>query len=212
MTFLLPEINTYAEAHTTPEPALLQALARETHLKTLAPRMLSGHTQGRLLSLLSKLMQPKHILEIGTFTGYSALCLAEGLATDGHLTTIEANDELAEMIKKYVKKSDHSEKITLLIGDALKLIPNLNNVYDLVFIDAAKRDYAAYYDLIFPKVRIGGLIIADNILWSGKVIEEKKDMDTRIIDAFNKKIHADSRVECLLLPFRDGLMVARKIA
>ncbi len=211
MDFLPKKIADYAEAHTEAESDLLQSLVRETHLKTLAPRMLSGHLQGRFLSLITKLMQPKRILEIGTFTGYSALCMAEGLAEDGILTTIEANDELAVLIEKYVEKGDFVGKIQPIFGNALEIIPTLTDVFDLVFIDAGKRDYPAYYDLVLPKVKSGGLIIADNILWSGKVVDEKKDIDTRIIDDFNKKIVADNRVECLLLPIRDGLMMARKI-
>ena len=211
MDFLPKKIANYAEAHTAPESAVLQSLVRDTHLQTLVPRMLSGHLQGRFLSLITKLMQPQRILEIGTFTGYAALCLAEGLAENGILTTIEANDELAFLIEKYVEKGSFQGKIKPIFGNALEIIPMLTDVFDLVFIDAGKRDYPAYYDLVFPKVRSGGLIIADNILWSGKVVEDKKDLDTAIIDQFNKKILADKRVECLLLPIRDGLMMARKL-
>ena len=210
MNFLPEKINDYAEAHTSPDSDLLIALERETHLKTLSPRMLSGHLQGRFLSLISHLMQPKRVLEIGTFTGYSALCLAEGLADDGILYALEANDELEYLIKQSVEKSPSPYKIKLLIGNALEIIPNLNETFDLVFIDAGKRDYPRYFDLVIDKVRSGGLIIADNILWSGKVVEDKKDVDTQIIDTFNKKIHADERVENILLPLRDGLMMARK--
>ena len=211
MDFLPTKIAAYADAHTAPESDFLRALVRETHLKTLKPRMLSGHVQGRLLSLIAKLMQPRRILEIGTFTGYSALCLAEGLVADGILTTLEANDELESLIHKYINAAGFSEKIDVKIGDALKIIPTLDDVFDLVFIDAGKRDYPTYFDLVVPKVRSGGLVIADNILWSGKVVEEIKDFDTTIIDQFNKKVLADERVECLLLPLRDGLMMARKI-
>lgn len=210
MDFISEKINQYSEAHTTPDNAILNALVRDTHLKTLAPRMLSGHLQGRFLSLISHLMQPKRILEIGTFTGYSALCLAEGLAEGGILYALEANDELEYLIKKYVKESDLEHKIQVLIGNALEIIPTFDEEFDIVFIDAGKRDYPAYYDLVINKVRSGGLIIADNILWSGKVVADKKDLDTRIIDDFNKKIHADDRVENILLPLRDGLMMARK--
>ena len=210
MNFLPEKINDYTEAHTSPDSDLLIALERETHLKTLAPRMLSGHLQGRFLSLISHLMQPKRVLEIGTFTGYSALCLAEGLADDGILYALEANDELEYLIKQSVGKSPFPNKIKLLIGNALEIIPKLDETFDLVFIDAGKRDYPMYFDLVINKVRSGGLIIADNILWSGKVVEDKKDVDTQIIDTFNKKIHADERVENILLPIRDGLMMARK--
>ena len=176
----------------------------------MAPRMLSGHLQGRFLSLISHLMQPKRVLEIGTFTGYSALCLAEGLAEDGILYALEANDELEYLIQEYIEKGNFQDKIKLIIGNALEIMPTINEVFDLVFIDAGKRDYPLYYDLAIDKVRSGGLIIADNILWSGKVADDKKDLDTRMIDDFNKKIHADERVENILLPLRDGLMMARK--
>jgi caffeoyl-CoA O-methyltransferase len=210
MDFLPKKIADYAEAHSEPESDLLLSLVRETHLKTLVPRMLSGHLQGRFLSLITKLMQPKRILEIGTFTGYAALCMAEGLSEDGVLTTIEANDEMAFLIEKYVEKGGFAGKINPIFGNALEIIPTLTETFDLVFIDAGKRDYPAYYDLVLPKVKSGGLIIADNILWSGKVVEDKKDIDTTIIDGFNKMVLADKRVECLLLPIRDGLIMARK--
>ncbi len=211
MEFLPKKIDEYCEAHTTPDSEILHALVRDTHLKTLAPRMLSGHLQGRFLSLISKLMRPKRVLEIGTFTGYSALCFTEGLADDGILYALEANDELAYLIEKYVEKSGFQGKIVLKIGNALEIIPTLDETFDLVFIDAGKRDYPAYYDLVIDKVRSGGLIMADNILWSGKVAEEKKDLDTQILDGFNKKILNDPRVENVLLPLRDGIMMAYKI-
>ena len=210
MNFLPAKIEQYAEAHTTPENEILQALVRDTHLKTLVPRMLSGHLQGRFLSLITKLMQPRRVLEIGTFTGYSALCLTEGIAEDGILYAIEGNDEMKYIIEKYIDLSGFQEKIRLLMGNALTIIPQLDEVFDLVFIDAGKRDYPMYWDLVIDKTRSGGLIIADNILWSGKVVAEKKDLDTEILDSFNKKVLADARVECVLLPLRDGLMMARK--
>ncbi len=210
MDFLPSKIEQYAEAHTSPENEVLQALVRETHLKTLAPRMLSGHLQGRFLSLITKLMQPRRVLEIGTFTGYSALCLTEGVVDGGILYAIEGNDELKHIIEKYIEMSGFQEKIKLLIGDALTIIPQLDEVFDLVFIDAGKRDYPTYWDLVIDKTRAGGLIIADNVLWSGKVVEEKKDLDTQILDSFNEKVLADVRVECVLLPLRDGLMMAMK--
>ena len=210
MDFLPKKISDYAESHTAPDSDFLQSLIRDTHLKTLAPRMLSGHLQGRFLSLISHLMQPKRVLEIGTFTGYSALCLAEGLAEDGILYALEANDELEYLIQEYIEKGNFQEKVKLIIGNALEIMPTIDEIFDLVFIDAGKRDYPLYYDLAIHKVRSGGLIIADNILWSGKVADDKKDLDTRIIDDFNKKIHADERVENILLPIRDGLMMARK--
>lgn len=211
MDFLPASISDYAEAHTSPESELLKILNRETHLKTLQPRMLSGHLQGRLLSFISKLQRPRRILEIGTFTGYAALCLAEGLSDDGILYTIEANDELQPMIKNYFNQSPQAHQLRLIIGNALEIIPTLDEFFDIVFIDAGKRDYPAFFDLVIDKVESGGIIIADNILWSGKVTLDKKDMDTQIIDTFNKKIRADARIECILLPIRDGLMMMRKI-
>lgn len=210
MDFLPETISSYAEAHTSPESDLLKALNKETHLKTLQPRMLSGHLQGRFLSFLSKLQRPRRILEIGTFTGYAALCLAEGLTDDGILYTIEANDELQPIIKKYFRQAPQAHQLHLIIGNALNIIPEFNELFDIVFIDAGKRDYPAYFDLVIDKVIPGGIIIADNILWSGKVTLEKKDTDTQIIDAFNKKMRADTRVECILLPIRDGLLMMRK--
>ncbi len=210
MIFIEAKIEEYAEAHTTPENEVLRALVRETHLKTLAPRMLSGHLQGRFLSMIAKLMQPRRVLEIGTFTGYSALCLTEGVAEGGILYALEGNDELQHIIEKYITASGFEDKIKLLIGNALEIIPTLDEVFDIVFIDAGKRDYPTYWDLVIDKTRSGGLIIADNILWSGKVVEEKKNLDTQILDSFNKKVLADTRVECVLLPLRDGLMMAIK--
>ena len=200
----------YAAAFSEPEDALQAEVYAYTIQHHPHAHMLSGQVQGAFLSIISKLLQPKRVLEIGTFTGDSALCLAEGLADDGILYALEANDELEYLIKQSVEKSPSPDKIKLLIGNALEIIPDLNETFDLVFIDAGKRDYPLYYDLVIDKVRRGGLIIADNILWSGKVVEEKKDIDTQIIDTFNKKIHADDRVENILLPIRDGLMMARK--
>ena len=204
------KIEQYAEAHTSPESDILRALVRETHLKTLSPRMLSGHLQGRFLSMIAKLMQPRRVLEIGTFTGYSALCLTEGVAEDGILYALEGNDELKHIIEKYIEASGFQDKIKLLIGNALEIIPTLDEIFDLVFIDAGKRDYPVYWDLVINKTRSGGLIIADNILWSGKVVEDNKNLDTQILDSFNKKVLNDARVECVLLPLRDGLMMAIK--
>jgi caffeoyl-CoA O-methyltransferase len=210
MDFLPASISHYAEVHTTPESDLLKTLNRETHLKTLQPRMLSGHLQGRLLSFISKSQRPRRILEIGTFTGYATLCLAEGLTDDGILYTIEANDELKPMIEKYFHQAPQAHQLRLIIGNALEIIPTLDELFDIVFIDAGKRDYPAYFDLVIHKVVSGGIIIADNILWSGKVTLDNKDIDTQIIDAFNKKMRADTRLECILLPIRDGLMMMRK--
>ena len=205
------QILDYCIAHTTLKPPILYELERETYLKTLAPQMSSGHLQGQFLRFLSKMKQPKTILEIGTFTGYSAICMASGLVEGGVLHTIEVNEELEHIIMKYVEQSGLTEKINLHIGDAKKIIPSLNLTYDMVFLDAGKNDYAFYYDLVFEQVNPGGLIIADNVLWSGKVMEKKQRKDAALLDAFNKKIHADDRVENILLPVRDGLIIAWKL-
>lgn len=211
MNLTQEEIQHYCELHTSPQSDLLARLERETHLKTVLPNMLSGHLQGTFLSFVSKMIQPKKVLEIGTFTGYSAICMASGLHPDGHLHTIEFNPEMEEMILKYISSCPQANQITLHIGNALELIKKIEGPFDLVFIDAAKTEYAQYYDLVFDQVNSGGWIIADNVLWSGKVIEEKKDKDTQAIDAFNKKIKADKRVEHMILPLRDGLHIIRKL-
>ena len=212
MEFLDENIEKYALAHSQPESSILMQLNRETHAKVMQPRMLSGHMQGNFLTLISKMIQPDRILEIGTYTGYSAICLAQGLRSNGKLYTIDVNEELEGMVKKYIKEADLDQKIEVLIGDAMKLIPTLNDQFDIVFIDADKKNYANYFDLVFDKVRSGGYIIADNVLWSGKVLDLQKnrDSDTLLIDAFNKKVHGDKRVEHMLLPLRDGLMIVRK--
>ncbi|MEM9981391.1 MAG: O-methyltransferase [Bacteroidota bacterium] len=214
MEFLPEKINQYAEAHTSPESALLAALNRETQVKVLMPRMLSGHLQGKALSLFSRMIRPKRILEIGTYTGYSAICLAEGLTEDGLLYTLDKNEELAPMVRRYIEEAGYQEQIQYLLGDAREVIPTLKETFDLVFIDADKVNYGYYYDLIFDQLRIGGFIIADNVLWSGKVAEEVKENDaaTRALQAFNDKVQQDERVENLLLPLRDGLMIVQKIA
>lgn len=207
---IFQQLHRYCASHSSAPPVYLQQLERETHLKTLAPQMLSGPLQGRFLSLISKLMRPGRILEIGTFTGYSALCLAEGLTENGELHTIEANPELAWLIRKYVQASPFAQQIQLHIGQAQSVIPTLPGMFDLVFMDAGKLDYPIYYDLVIDRMSAGALLIADNVLWSGKVIDTEKDIDTRSLDAFNKRVLADERVETLLLPLRDGLMLARK--
>jgi predicted O-methyltransferase YrrM len=205
------ELEEYAAFHSTPESDLLQQLWRETHVKVLSPGMLSGHLQGRFLSMLSHLIQPEKILEIGTYTGYSALCLAEGLAKDGILHTIEVNPELVEIITRYFTTSAYNEKIKLHIGKALEVIPNLKGVFDLVFIDADKENYINYYDMVFEKVRPGGLILVDNTLWHGNVLKESdKGKETTAIKAFNEYLKIDMRVEKVLMPFRDGLMMIYK--
>lgn len=213
MHFLSPEIEAYALAKTTEEPALLEQLNRETHLKVLQPRMLSGHLQGRLLAMISQMIRPKRILEIGTYTGYSALCLAEGLARDGELHTIELNEELRPLIDSYFKKSPFSAQVHLHIGDALGVIPTVPAPFDLVWIDADKPNYHNYFEAVLPAVRPGGFIMADNVLWSGKVVESEiapNDVDTLALQQFNDAVQADDRVENVLLPIRDGIMVIRK--
>lgn len=211
MEFIAQGLADYANAHSTVASSLLQRIERETHLEVLQPRMLSGPFQGRLLSLISKLVQPERILEIGTYTGYSALCLAEGLTKEGKLITLDVNEELHKRVQGYFNASDYSEHIDYRIGDALDLIPALNEPWDLVFIDADKKNYLNYYDLVVDRVRSGGLILADNVLWSGKVIDEKaQDKETVLLRQYNERINRDERVENILLPIRDGIMVARK--
>ncbi len=215
MDFLPKDIAEYSEYFTEAENDLLKQLNRDTHLKVLNSRMLSGHLQGRTLAMFSQMLQPQRILEIGTYTGYSALCLAEGLAPDGKLITLEANEELASFIQSYLTRSELKDKIELKIGQALDIIPTLNETFDLVFIDADKKNNANYYDIIFDKIRPGGYIIADNVLWSGKVTValagNKVDKDTQIIHDYNQKCLDDPRTETLLLPIRDGMMICRKL-
>lgn len=212
MDFIKKEIDEYASNHTQKEPELLYELNRETNMNVLRPRMLSGHFQGRVLSMLSKMIQPKDVLEIGTYTGYSALCMAEGLAEGGHIVTIDKNEELEDLVKSYIERSDYSDAIKCVIGDAMEIIPGLKREFDLVFIDADKGNYINYYNLTFDKVRSGGYFIFDNVLWSGKVLEEidEKDVDTKVLVELNDLIHNDDRVEEVLLPIRDGLLIARK--
>ncbi len=212
MEFIDSKIDDYVCAHTENEPELLYALNRETYMNVLRPRMLSGHFQGRVLSMLSHMIQPKNILEIGTYTGYSALCFAEGLQKGGKILTIDKNEELEDLVNEYVQKSPYKDNIECRIGDAMEIIPTLTETYDLVFIDADKANYINYYNMIFDLVRPGGYIILDNVLWSGKVVEEVEsgDLDTQILIDLNKRIHEDERVQEVLLPIRDGLMIARK--
>lgn len=193
-----------------PENELLQRIDRETHLKVLMPRMLSGHYQGRVLSMLSKLITPKRILEIGTFTGYATLCLAEGLGDDGLLYTLDINEELEDRVRGYFAESPYGSKIKYILGDATRTVNDLDEVFDLVLIDADKKNNGTYYDHIFDRVRPGGLIIIDNVLWSGKVLTNQQDKDTRNISTFNDKVAADQRTEKLILPVRDGLFIVRK--
>ncbi len=212
MEFLPEDIARYAESHTTEENQLLKSINRETQAKVMMPRMLSGHLQGRTLAMLCQMLQPKCILEIGTYTGYSAICMAEGLANDGRLITIDINEELECMVRAYIEQAGLSNSIDYRIGDAMTLIPQISETLDLVFIDADKGNYINYYNLVFDKVRQGGYIIADNVLWSGKVAKntEKMDKATAVIHQFNTMVQNDERVENLLLPIRDGLMVVRK--
>ena len=214
MDILNEALTQYSEAHTAPESEALAALNRETHAKVLMPRMLSGHLQGQILRMLSMMIRPARILEIGTYTGYSAICMAEGLRDHGLLHTIDINDELRPMVESYVKQAGMDKRIVLHTGDAITIIPKLNEKFDLVFIDADKINYANYFDLVFPLVPVGGYLIADNVLWSGKVLEKSgaMDNDTRAIDAFNKKVSQDERVFNVLFPVRDGLMVMKKIS
>ena len=212
MEFLPEELESYIQKHTEVETEVLAQLNRETHLKIMVPRMLSGHVQGRILAMISKMIQPKYVVEIGTYTGYSALCFAEGLQVDGKIVTIDLNEELKPILDKYLLNSKYKSQIELLFGDATKLIPALKDGIDLVFIDADKPNYSNYFDLVFDKVNSGGFILADNVLWSGNVVDESKfsDKSTAAIRAFNKKIQDDPRVENVLFPVRDGIMVMRK--
>ena len=198
---------TYCE----PESELLQQIDRETNLKVLMPRMLSGHYQGRVLSMLSKMVSPNRILEIGTFTGYATLCLAEGLTNNGIIYTLDINVELEEMVRNNFEKSPYNNKIKYILGDATQTVNKLDEIFDIVFIDADKENYGRYYDLVIKHVPLGGYILADNVLWSGKVLSDKPDKDTRAIQEFNRNVHMDSRIENVLLPIRDGIMMMRKV-
>jgi predicted O-methyltransferase YrrM len=211
MELLTEGLQTYLEQHCEPEPELLGYINRETHLKVPMARMLSGHYQGRVLSFLSKLQSPRRILEIGTFTGYAAICLAEGLSTDGLLYTIDINEELEDRVREYFDKSRLADKIIYQIGNALDIIPTIDETFDIIFIDADKKNNEKYYDLVFDKLQKGGLIIVDNVLWSGKVVSGMNDKDTSLIRDFNEKVTNDPRVEKLILPIRDGLFIIRKI-
>lgn len=213
MHFISEVLENYVERHTEDEPELLRELNRETHLKVLRPRMLSGHFQGRFLSLISRLVSPRYILEVGTYTGYSALCMAEGLQKDGELHTIDIDEELYDLQRRYFDRSDYGEQIKQHTGNALDIIPTLNIKFDLVFIDADKPNYHKYFDLIMDKMNRGGVILSDNVLWSGKVVEEVKpdDESTIALVEYNKKLKEDPRVETVLLPIRDGLTICRVI-
>lgn len=211
MHFISEKLDDYIVEHSQAEPQLLQELNRETWQKVLAPRMLSGHFQGRILSIISKLIQPKNILEIGTYTGYSALCLAEGMQENGQLHTIDHNEELYDLQRKYFDKSTYGKQITQYIGKAAGVIPSIDLQFDLVFIDADKRNYPKYLELILPKLNKGSVILSDNVLWSGKVIEPlaNDDLDTKALLQYNKQLNEHPKLETVLLPIRDGLTISR---
>lgn len=211
MHFLPEKIDTYAVNHSQKEPQILQELSRETWQKVLNPRMLSGAFQGRVLAMISKLIRPKNILEIGTYTGYSALCLAEGISSEGKIITIDKNEELETLQNKYFEKSGYRNQIAQKVGNAIEIIPTLNTKFDLVFIDADKTNYINYFHLIIDKMNPGGIILSDNVLWSGKIVEEldPKDEDTKVLLAYNKLLNTDARLETVLLPIRDGLTISR---
>ncbi|MGC6430128.1 MAG: O-methyltransferase [Jejuia sp.] len=214
MHFIPEELDNYVVTHSEDEPELLQKLTRETYQKILQPRMLSGHYQGRLLSMISKLVNPKNILEIGTYTGYSALCLVEGMQTDGELHTIDINEELVDFQRKYFDLSEYGLQIHQHLGNALDIIPELDLKFDLVFIDADKDNYSKYFKIIVEKLNAGGIILSDNVLWSGKVLDttfKKEDSATPALIAYNKLLKEDKRVETVVLPIRDGLTISRKL-
>ena len=210
MDFLPEELQKYIEAHTVIEPELLSDLNRETNANILMPRMLSGHLQGRILAMFSKMIKPSNILEIGTYTGYSAICLCEGLQKEGKLLTLDINEELEDVVRKHIERNGLSEVIDYQIGNAMEIIPELSGPFDLVFIDADKVNYSNYFDLVIDKLNTGGYILADNVLWSGKVLDTDTDADTQAIKDFNDKVQQDDRVENVLFPVRDGIMVLRK--
>lgn len=213
MEFISAELQAYVSAHSSEASALLAKIDRETHLEVLQPRMLSGHFQGRVLSMLSKLLRPQYILEIGTYTGYSALCLAEGLRPEGQLLTIDINEELETRVRGYFEASEFAAQIEYVIGNAAQLIPTLSKSFDLIFIDADKQQYPLYYEQALDKLNPGGFILIDNVLWSGKVLDDKhQDKDSVLLRDLNLKISQDPRVEKVLLPIRDGLFLIRKIA
>ena len=211
MHFLSEELENYAAQHTEDEPLLLKELNKRTHLNVLQPRMISGHFQGRFLSLLSKMVQPRTILEIGTYTGYATLCLAEGLHPEGVLHTIDIKEELTDLQREFFDRSGYGNQIVQHLGKAADIIPSLDTTFDLVFIDADKQNYAHYFDLVIEKMNRGGIILSDNVLWSGKVVEEIKhnDKHTQALMAYNQKIKDDPRVETVLLPIRDGITLSR---
>lgn len=212
MDLINPELQRYAEQYTSAESELLRAINRDTNAHVPMPRMLSGHLQGRLLAMISRMIRPKSILEIGTYTGYSAICLAEGLAKGGTLITIDKNEELEDKVRRNFENAGLGAAIDFRIGNALDIIPALKSSFDLIFIDADKENYSNYYDMVLDKLSTNGYVLADNVLWSGKVLEDKTDSDTEAIKAFNIKVQSDPRVENILLPVRDGIMLIRKLS
>ena len=206
------DLERYILSHIDEEDELLATLERDAHVNLLRPRMISGHLQGRILKMFCRMLRPKRILEIGTYTAYATLCMAEALDDDAYIYTIEINDEMEDFISKYVPRSPYRERIKFFFGDAMQLIPTMDETFDLVFIDADKRQYSDYYDLVFPKVRQGGIILADNVFWDGKVVDDSstRDKQTLGILAFNEKIRQDTRIEKVILPLRDGLTVIWK--
>jgi caffeoyl-CoA O-methyltransferase len=210
MNLVSPEIEKYIEAHTTDESEVLQQLNRKTQTDVLMPQMLSGKVQGQFLKFISQMLQPERVLEIGTFTGYAAICLAEGLTENGKLFTIDINEELEAIVKTHVEKAGLQNKIIQIIGNAAQEIQQLDETFDLVFIDADKQNYGLYFDLVIDKVRTGGIILADNVLWSGKIINEQKDKDTQKLAEFNDKVQQDNRVDNVIVSIRDGIMMIRK--
>lgn len=211
MNFDKKKLNRYCEELSTKPDAVLKELERETHLKTLAPQMLTGHTQGILLQFIAQMIHPDTIVEIGTFTGYAALCMAKGLTEDGKLHTIEVNPERASIVKKYIAKANLENKVIPHIGDAKEIIPTILGSFDMVYVDAAKFDYQAYYDLVIDRMSTGGMIVVDNVLWGGKIVKGHKDKDTQVLLDFNKMVEQDDRVENVILPIRDGITLIRRL-
>lgn len=212
MDFLPEKIDQYTEAHTQAPSEVLQNLERETYAKVLIPRMCSGHLQGQVLRMITAMIQPLRVLEIGTYTGYSAIAMAQTMPKNALLHTIDINEELEDMVSRYVAEAGLQKIIKQHVGDAMDIIPHLNETWDMVFIDADKENYSNYFDLVFPRLRMGGFILADNVLWSGRVVDNEDDRDTQALIAYNQKIHTDPRVENVLFPIRDGIMIARKIS
>lgn len=210
MKFPIDPIHAYSAEMTSPQSELLSYIEKQTYLKTIDPFNLSGHLQGRVLSAISHMIRPQRILEVGTFTAYSAICLAEGLPSEGELYTIEINPEMEYLIKNHLERAPQKDQIRYRIGNAIELIPSLAGAFDLIFIDAAKREYEAYYELCLSRLQQGGFLLIDNVLWKGKILQKKKDPRTKSLDAFNLMLRNDDRVENVLLPMTDGLQIVRK--